>query len=97
MYDNYECPSVNRVVCDALGQILKRRDTFLNQKHISSNKLDMAKQIVLDANERVQGLNNYKQKIMGGTSQRGCSRFNTATNTNSEDLQRINIEISVAK
>ena len=66
--DNYEWPSFNRVVDDSLGQIIKRRDIFLHQKHISSTKLDTGKNIVLKANERVQGLNKDKQKITGGTS-----------------------------
>ena len=40
IYDNYEWPQVNRFVDDTLGLILKRRDTFLHQKHISITKLD---------------------------------------------------------
>ena len=51
--------------------------------------------IVLEVNERVQGLNNNKQKIKGGTPQRGHSRFNTVINTNAEELQHINTSISV--
>ena len=55
--DNYEWSSVNRVFDDALYLIVKRRDTFMYQKQISSKKLDKIKLIVPEANERVQGLN----------------------------------------
>ena len=37
--NNYKFSSVDRVVDDDLGLILKRRDTFLHQKHISSTKI----------------------------------------------------------
>ena len=50
IYDNYEWPQVNRFVDDTIGLILKRRDTFLHQKHISITKLDTEKNIVLEAN-----------------------------------------------
>ena len=76
-------PSVNSVVNDALGLILKRHDTFMHHKQIYSTKLDTSKRIVLESNERVQGLNNEK-KIMGVTSQRGCSIVNIARYSNSE-------------
>ena len=82
---------------DALGLILNIRDTFLHQKQISSITLDTEKRIVLESNELAQGLNNEKQKIVRGASQRVCSRVNTARNTHAEELQRINTEISVAK
>ena len=95
--NNYECPSVNRVVGDSLGLIIKRRDTFLHQKHTSSTKLGTEKLIVLESNERVQGLNNEKQRITGVKSQRGRSIVNTTRDTNDEGFQRINIEISVSR
>ena len=55
--DNYEWSSVNRVFDDALYLIVKRRDTFMYQKQISSKKIDKVKLIFHEANERVQGLN----------------------------------------
>ena len=69
----------------------------MHPKQNSSTKLDATKYIVLESNERVQGLNNNKQKITGGTSQRGRYRVNTPRNTNHEDIQRINTAISVAR
>ena len=84
IYNNYELPSVNRVVDDALCLILKRRDTFLHQKQISGPKLDRAKLIVIEANEHVQGINNKKQQTTGGTSQIAHPRVNTSINTNAE-------------
>ena len=59
--DNYEWPSVNRVVGDALCQIIKRRDSFLHQKQISSTNLDTEKRIVLEANACLQGLNSKEK------------------------------------
>ena len=56
--NNYEWPSVNRVVGDSLDLIIKRSETFLHQKHTSSTKLGTEKIIILESNERVQGLNN---------------------------------------
>ena len=97
IYNNYKWPSVNIVVDGTLGLILKRSDTFLHQKQISVTKIYTAKTIVLEANECVQGLNNYKYQITGGTSQRGFSRANTAINTNYGELKRINTAIFVAK
>ena len=41
IYDNYKWSSFNIVVNDDLVLILKRRDTFLHQKHIFSTKLDI--------------------------------------------------------
>ena len=69
----------------------------MHQKQNSSTKLDATKYIVLESNESVQGLNNDKQQITGGTPRRGRYRFNTSRNTNPEDLQRINTAISVAR
>ena len=51
--DKYEWPSVIRVVGDALGLILKRRESFLNQKQISSTNLDTEKRNFLQVNECV--------------------------------------------
>ena len=69
----------------------------MHQKHISSSKLDIAKRIFTEANEHVQVLNNNKQNIMGQKSQRVCTIFDTARNTNVKELQCINTEIYVAK
>ena len=60
-------------------------------------KIDTEKLIFLEGNQHVQGLNNNKQKITGGTPQRGIPRVNTARNTNAKELQCINTSISVAK
>ena len=43
----------------------------------------------------MQRLNNEKQKITGGTSQRSCYRVNTARNTKAENIQLINTSICV--
>ena len=77
IYDNYEWPSVNRVIDYALGLILKIRDTFLHQKYISSTNLDTAKRIVIGSNECLQGINNKKQKTTGVTPQRVIYGVNT--------------------
>ena len=69
----------------------------MHKKQISSTKLNTAKRIVIEANERVQGLNNQKQQTTGGLSQRGSSRVNTARNTNDGDTQPTNTAIYVAK
>ena len=82
--EKYEWPSVHRVVNDDLGLIMKWHDTFLYQKQISSTDPDMAKLTVIEANERMQGPIEKKQKITGVTPQRGFYRVNTTSNTNSE-------------
>ena len=41
--ENYKWSLINRFFDDNLGQILKRRDTFLHQKHIYSTKIDTIK------------------------------------------------------
>ena len=55
---NYKWPSLNRFADNALCLNLKRCDTFMNHKQISMTKLDTAKLIFLEANGRVQGINN---------------------------------------
>ena len=47
IYDDYKHTSVNIVVDDSSGLIIKRRGTFLHQKNISSTKLDAEKQLFL--------------------------------------------------
>ena len=69
----------------------------MHQKQNYSIKLDTARYIVLGSNEHVEGLNNKKQYIMGGTPQIGHSGFDAARNTNVKELQNINTYISVVK
>ena len=69
----------------------------MHQKQISSTKLDTEKRIVLETNDRVQGLNSDKQQTTGVTSQISHSSLNTTRNTNYEELQSINTAIYVAK